>query len=139
MLRRWAAALVTVAVFCCGFLILEAQAATKAKPAVETITGRAAAPPQRSEQGQSKRSTRFKVKRRGDPWEVRIVTADGREQVYRGYRERAAKRNARGSDNGVRVGEERPGMRVSEERPGMRVGEERPGMRVMRLRLPAPP
>ncbi len=89
--------------------------------AVETITGRSAAPPQRSEKGKSKRAARFKLKRQGDPWEVRIVAADGREQIYKGYRERSARRDARSPGSGVHDSEERRNMRV------------------MRLRLPASP
>ncbi len=64
---------------------------------VQTITGRSAAVPKSNNKGESKLARKFKLKRQGEPWEVRIVTADGREQVYQGFRERTPRREARSS------------------------------------------
>ena len=57
--------------------------------------------------GKSKRAGKFKLKRRGEPWEVRIVTADGREQTYRGYRERGPRRDTNHAPGSVREGDDR--------------------------------
>lgn len=115
-------ALVTLTALSCCVPVLQAQAAaSKPAGAVETITGRAVASPHSTVKDKAKRAGKFKLKRQGEPWEVRIVSADGREQIYRGYRTRAAKRDARGSDRSSR-GSGDPSS-----------------LRVMRLQLPASP
>jgi hypothetical protein len=110
----------------------ESRAATPARAssqppaaAVEMITGRSIASPampakKTAAQSASKRAGKFKLKRLGEPWEVRVVTADGREQVFQGYRERAQKQSSRSGGNSSRA-----------------AGEAR--IRVMRLHVPRPP
>ncbi len=104
-----------------------ARASALAKSAaVETITGRSIASPaiptkKSVAQSASKRAGKLKLKRSGEPWEVRVVTADGREQVFQGYRERVPKQGPRTGGNSSRA-----------------AGEGR-SLRVMRLHVPRPP